>query len=310
MLHRLKYAAAAAVIALGAGAATDARADVYGFSQSTFSDVTLSFAGGDVVDVTDFSYLSFTDTTQVSGFLDPGGAYVSPPASDTFQWNGTEVTNTLLQNTLSASECIGNCVALDEDYSRASATLSGALVSGVGRDVGVTSTVIGESRVDGTTVGRASSTNTSQGGLTFELEVGGEGTVDLVLSLDFFIDLFLAHEEDNGIQDASASASFSVTVTPFGGGAPLIIAPAELNRGIALSTEFSTASFTDSGSALVPVTLNRGTRYDFVIAHTSTVVVTPDITEVPEPGTVGMLGAGLALLGLGAVRRRRGDKAA
>lgn len=312
MLSRLKYAALAGALAISVAAAGEAKADVYGYAYSQFSNVTLNYAGGGIVDLADFSYLSFTDSVGGTAYLSTYGTYTAPTRTDDFAYNGGGVSNPVAGNGLSTSVCVQNgaaCVGAPSgaDFARASGDISGALVTGVGRTAGVTSTVLGESRVDGTTIGRATSTNTSQGGVQFEMIMGGTGTVDLELSLDFFIDLLVAHEIDNGIQDASAGSQFFVTI--LGGPTPIVLAPAELNIGVAISEPFTSAAFTDSGSLVIPVTLQRGVRYNFTINHTSTTVVNPAVVAVPEPATVGMLGAGLAILGFGAIRRRRDGKA-
>lgn len=312
MVKPLKYAALAGALALSVATAGAAKADVYGYSNSQFSNVTLNYAGGDVVDLADFSYLSFTDTVGGTAFLSTSGTVTAPTVTDDFSYDGTNVIEPIGGDSLSTSVCVENggaCSApLETDFARTEASIEGAIVSGVRPTTGLTSIVMGESRVDGDTIGRATSTNTSQGGVEFELELGGTGTVDLELSLDYFIDLFVAHQDDGGIQDASAGASFFVTI--LGGPTPIVLAPTDLNVGVAISEEFTSAAFNETGSVLLPITLDRGVRYNFSINHTATTVVNAQLVAVPEPGTVGLLGAGLAMLGIGAIRRRRSDKAA
>ncbi|MCA1941451.1 MAG: PEP-CTERM sorting domain-containing protein [Caenispirillum bisanense] len=312
MVKSLKYAALAGALALSVATAGAAKADVYGYSNSQFSNVTLNYASGGVVDLADFSYLSFTDTVGGTAFLSTSGTVTAPTVTDDFSYNGTNVIEPIDGDSLSTAVCVENGGACSPtpgtDFARTEASIEGAIVSGVRPTTGLTSVVMGESRVDGDTIGRATSTNTSQGGVEFELELGGTGTVDLVLSLDYLIDLFVAHEIDGSIQDASAGASFFVTI--LGNGSSIVLAPEDLNVGVAISEEFTSAAFSETGSVLLPITLDRGVRYNFSINHTATTVVNAQLVAVPEPGTVGLLGAGLAMLGIGAIRRRRGDKAA
>lgn len=145
---------------------------------------------------------------------------------------------------------------------------------------------------------------------------------DFTLGYSFGYDLFLRAllTPDENVPPAfvQARANWNVTVTQVSGetgdsdgdgfedGDTIALsAPIQINRGRSATLpgdDFQTSIIGGSVTNSSLADLVAGRQYEITISHVTGVDVQSDVSDIPEPGSLLLLGGGL--LGLGAVRRR------
>lgn len=288
----------------------------------------------------------FNDATGFILNAAPGGDFTQFSAFDNASTSATLNGVTIGQtgNTLQASpptdflqKCLGACpygenvytqhtIATDigKTFSRSDQQLIGVVVAGIPKSGGgfeptpAASNLVAETRINGSGTGNAQTTSGTGGTFNFSLANAG-----IKVRIDFSANDWL-YALVNPALDAFASTSLSFTLrnittrqlvfqwAPDGILGPIFggeekYDPCSLNNSV--SANFTLPNIAVSSACTgrfqaVTQALNAGDLYQLSFAES----VTSAATVVPEPGSLALVGAALA--GLGLARRRRASKAA
>jgi hypothetical protein len=212
--------------------------------------------------------------------------------------------------------CIGTCPPFPENsyagvgftppptstYALSDMQLSGTTVdTGVGNSGGVDAQTRADVSIDaGTNTGSSQTNAGTDVNFTFTAltDLTAQFTLDYILQLRAYLDT-----GTGGSGSAQASASWNLDLIDTTTGADVLTwAPTQINRSRTASLGPLTNLFVDSSGSLASdvFSLTMGDNYQLSIRHTSQADAR---FAAAEPLTVGLLGAGLAMLGL--IRRRR-----
>ena len=154
--------------------------------------------------------------------------------------------------------------------------------------------------------------NTAFAKTTFKT-LGSDLSVQFALTYDVFINAFIdAANPANEQSLASGSTSFTLTVTeniPATSTTPakstqiLSYTPSELNNGLGANSAQTSMFYQSNGTIFTQArTLKADTQYTLVINQTANSTA----SEIPEPGSIALLGLGLLAIGASVSRRRKG----
>lgn len=302
--------------ALGAGVAGQARADAMAQSLLQVSNFTLFSAPATPFTVADFSQLNFSDqltnTSNLNGLPGPVGFASTPtfaPIVDAVQ------------------SCIGTCVSPQNNfvpaptppvitYSRSDSLLTGAPIVVPPIPLGANASTIGESSMMGGAFGGSTSAIQLTSSFQFVL-AHAANNVQIGFNANDYLRAWtsagslpgtLASADEHWVLTLKDAAGATlVEWDPDGGvGTGTHIGLTEnadsctLNRTVSAGPNQPNGPSSCSGAFLATVnfTLDANTPYSFAIGHS----IQTQAVSVPEPGTLGLLGAGL--LAVWAGRRR------
>lgn len=204
-------------------------------------------------------------------------------------------------------------VTVSSSYAYADHVLQGAAIGGLGVSEGAHAGTIAEVGLitnDSGIAGASTGTNSS-----FVSNIDfGVGSTDLQVDLIFnYVAQALAFVSDDAVtfSNAQATINFTLTITDLVNSAlTRSFTPDELNRTLN-SSDFipGTDEYYDVGTNFVAAsyTLLAGRNYRLTIAQTTeATAANTNSTEIPEPGTLALLGLGLLGLVASPVVRRRG----
>lgn len=308
MVKALRYAALAGAFAVSVAAAGDAKADSYAYSYFLIDDATIT-SNGTQLSVEDFDFLNISNNASDFATLTGYGA-----AGNTDTTTGSVSVDPAFVGDGGIGDNAWDQSGLGPNYARSDADLAGTLLA----PGAATSQVVGEALVSGDTGKIVGSTSAYTDTTT---EFSFSPTQDLELTLSFTASYELIAqitEESTDLQNASASIDFVVQIFDLGTDLDdttddaLIFTYNPLNEGrsinsVGVSDDFLAPTAFSTTSPL----LLAGNFYRVYINQTAETNVTANAPfQVPEPGTLGLLGTSLIGLGLVSLRRRRDDKAA
>jgi hypothetical protein len=305
-----------AAVAAGMGLSMQTQAGAIAYSYLEVDDFTLSNANtGTQLDVTDFSFLNIGDSSSASTVINLGT--VMDEADATASGN---TTDTLLA-------CAGNCAGIAENdptqqgtsnFGRGDTFGDGSLISGVGGGTDgadVWTVAEGRQTVSGFTTGISGARNSTE--FTFTLATATDIAFDFVGLAEIYVEL---HQD---LVQAQSSYSWNLSIVEIGVGEVLNWSPdgtgtitcsgtatnCSAVEPFSLNDAHSVLSAGSDGTGGVQnglfqglLTLAGQTDYRLTIAHGSQINTEAVKVQVPEPGILFLLGAGLA--GLGFTRRR------
>lgn len=323
--HLGSYALTAiGAIALGVGAASTAHAQEAGgkaFSSLLISDFQMfNDSTGDQIDVADFDSLDAGDAVTSAANLDG----VSDSNSASRDLNPPTITSLGIADP--AMSCVGpDCGSIGSNdytqqdlsgdgslghFARADTFLEGSIISGTPDANSATADQVSETQLNQTGIAETNSRVTNSSEFSFIL---GE---DTALRFDFNADAQLELALGQDLFRVDAGRSFNIAIADDDGGEVFnwspslgVIGGTQNSAGFNLNTQINrlstgtTGPLTNSGffSASTDL-LTGGQTYNLTINGTT---FADARVQVPEPGTLALLGAGLFGMGTMLYRRRR-----
>ena len=263
--------------------------------------------GGTTLSTGDFSSLGYTSNAdadvKLTGYADVSATGFSSNATpiDLYSCLGDcslYTDNQFAANTLSSADLpMAN-------YSIADQLENGAPISGLGTaPLGVTLGNASQAGVGGFAVGSSTSNNVLGATWTFS---GISGTIDISYTMDWYLETFVSAFARF---PTSAQANYEVTweITDVAGN---LLWEAEMSESSSSTAPWHNniprlgAGMTLDTASNQAVTLTTAALdVDTTYTLSGVIQTTADVTSVPEPATLALLG--ISLLGFGAVRKRR-----
>lgn len=323
--------ATALVAALAMGAAGQASASVYAGSQLEISNLVLLFvdqtSGNTLTGINPSFTFNVDDSATLNGATDAnGGACFGTPGSNNCGAApvlGIDAANAPGSDIIRANNDYSLGGQINQTYANSNAEIAAAqLVTGTPTDI----LQVAEAEITGTGQAQALADIQSNTGFTLTFTVTNPGPVQLRLGffadLDMEADVTLVPPNTLGLAQANSNVTFSLTQTqggngfatwtPRGTGADGICV-----NGLLCSNEINAETLNITLGA-GPATSNTAYavvngQYQLWVSGLTAGSYTltggarqsVNVAQVPEPGTLVLIGGALAALGIGGVRRRR-----
>lgn len=179
-------------------------------------------------------------------------------------------------------------------YAYADNILQGASIFGLNAGYGAHAGTIAEVVLTTNDTGNANSTTGTE--TSFSVDVGGTGEVIFNVGFDYAAQA-LAYVSDDTIpvSNAFAQIGFGITLVNENTGERTVVAGFNnLNAQVSRNAVFNgTQNYFDTGSVLAPFTLIGGNSYTITIGQQVQASAANNTSNVPEPGTLALLGLGL-----------------
>lgn len=179
-------------------------------------------------------------------------------------------------------------------YAYADNILQGASISGLNATYGAHAGTIAEVVLTTNDTGNANSTTGTE--TSFSVDVGGTGEVIFNVGFDYAAQA-LAYVSADAIpvSNAFAQIGFGITLVNENTLERTVIAGFNnLNAQVSRNAVFNgTQNYFDTGSVLAPFTLIGGNSYTITIGQQVQASAANNTSNVPEPGTLALLGLGL-----------------